>query len=169
MIFVICDIIFIIIFILFFPETKNKTLEEIGLLFGDEVCQTNVKRRVEKTNKCYFRSLRHSKRLASMWTTSYTNTRSMPVPITSTKSSPSMHETLHNASGRAPPVVQDIEASNYCRGSEDNRHFIIYGCFIPASVDWSLSVKYILFLYVHTACTLEQSPGMRPSNPTMYR
>jgi Sugar (and other) transporter len=37
LIFVICDIIFIVIFYLFFPETKNKTLEEIGAIFGDDV------------------------------------------------------------------------------------------------------------------------------------
>lgn len=102
MIFVICDVIFIIIFILFFPETKNKTLEEIGLLFGDEVCRRTVKRRVVKANRCCFRSLRHSKRLASMWTTSYTNTRSMLVPITSTKFSLSMYETLHQREQSGP-------------------------------------------------------------------
>jgi MFS family permease len=38
LIFVICDAIFIVIFVLFYPETKNKTLEEIAALFGDEVC-----------------------------------------------------------------------------------------------------------------------------------
>jgi hypothetical protein len=37
LIFVICDAIFIVIFVLFYPETKNKTLEEIAALFGDEV------------------------------------------------------------------------------------------------------------------------------------
>jgi len=40
MIFVICDIIFIIIFYLFFPETKNKTLEEIAAIFGDDLAET---------------------------------------------------------------------------------------------------------------------------------
>lgn len=38
MIFVICDAIFIVIFYFFYPETKNKTLEEIAAIFGDEVC-----------------------------------------------------------------------------------------------------------------------------------
>jgi hypothetical protein len=37
LIFVICDAIFIVIFVLWYPETKNKTLEEIAALFGDEV------------------------------------------------------------------------------------------------------------------------------------
>ncbi|OAG39744.1 hypothetical protein AYO21_06019 [Fonsecaea monophora] len=40
MIFVICDVVFIVIFILFYPETKNKTLEEISAIFGDEVAET---------------------------------------------------------------------------------------------------------------------------------
>lgn len=39
LIFVICDVIFIVIFVLYYPETKNKTLEEIAALFGDEVSQ----------------------------------------------------------------------------------------------------------------------------------
>ncbi|KAK5164098.1 uncharacterized protein LTR77_010189 [Saxophila tyrrhenica] len=40
LIFLICDVIFIIIFSIFYPETKNKTLEEIAALFGDEVAET---------------------------------------------------------------------------------------------------------------------------------
>jgi hypothetical protein len=40
LIFVICDIIFIILFYLFFPETKNKTLEELEAVFGDTVAET---------------------------------------------------------------------------------------------------------------------------------
>jgi hypothetical protein len=38
LIFVICDCIFIIIFYFFYPETKNKPLEELEALFGDKVC-----------------------------------------------------------------------------------------------------------------------------------
>ncbi|KAF2122238.1 MFS transporter [Lophiotrema nucula] len=37
LIFVICDIIFIVIFYFFYPETKNKTLEELAEVFGDQV------------------------------------------------------------------------------------------------------------------------------------
>jgi len=40
LIFVICDMIFIVIFYFFFPETKNKTLEEIGAIFGDDLAET---------------------------------------------------------------------------------------------------------------------------------
>lgn len=40
LIFVICDVIFIILFYLFFPETKNKTLEELEAVFGDPVAET---------------------------------------------------------------------------------------------------------------------------------
>jgi hypothetical protein len=38
LIFVICDCIFIVIFYFFYPETKNKPLEELEALFGDKVC-----------------------------------------------------------------------------------------------------------------------------------
>ena len=38
LIFVIFDCIFIVIAYLFYPETKNKTLEELEALFGDKVC-----------------------------------------------------------------------------------------------------------------------------------
>ena len=41
LIFVICDAIFIVIFYFFFPETKNKTLEEIEAIFGDKVCSVS--------------------------------------------------------------------------------------------------------------------------------
>ena len=37
LIFVICDAIFIVIFVLWYPGTKNKTLEEIAALFGDQL------------------------------------------------------------------------------------------------------------------------------------
>lgn len=32
--------IFIVLFYLFFPETKNKTLEELEAIFGDRVAET---------------------------------------------------------------------------------------------------------------------------------
>jgi len=90
MIFVICDVVFIIIFILFFPETKNKTLEEIGALFGDEVCRTYVRPDRGKANEYYFSLARRWKRQASMWKKSYTNMRS--VQCTSTRSRSSMYK-----------------------------------------------------------------------------
>ena len=42
MIFVICDAVFLILFVIFFPETKNKTMEDIGAIFGDDVNQNDV-------------------------------------------------------------------------------------------------------------------------------
>jgi len=40
LIFVICDMVFIVLFYFFYPETKNKTLEELEAIFGDRVAQT---------------------------------------------------------------------------------------------------------------------------------
>jgi Sugar (and other) transporter len=40
LIFVICDMVFIVLFYFFFPETKNKTLEELEAIFGDRVAET---------------------------------------------------------------------------------------------------------------------------------
>lgn len=37
LIFLISNVIFIVIFIFFYPETKGKTLEEMNALFGDQV------------------------------------------------------------------------------------------------------------------------------------
>lgn len=39
LIFLFSNVIFVFILYFFFPETKCKTLEEIGALFGDEVCR----------------------------------------------------------------------------------------------------------------------------------
>ena len=67
MIFVICDVVFIIIFYLFFPETKNKSLEEIGAIFGDEV-SFNMFDEHRGYADCIYSLLRRSKRLVSIWT-----------------------------------------------------------------------------------------------------
>jgi len=40
LIFLILDCFFIVFFYFMYPETRNKTLEEIGALFGDEVAET---------------------------------------------------------------------------------------------------------------------------------
>ena len=67
MIFVICDVVFIIIFYLFFPETKNKSLEEIGAIFGDEV-SFNLFDEYKRYADCIYSLLRRSKKLVSIWT-----------------------------------------------------------------------------------------------------
>ena len=67
MIFVICDVVFIIIFYLFFPETKNKSLEEIGAIFGDEV-SLNVFDEYRRYADCICSLLRRSKKPVSIWT-----------------------------------------------------------------------------------------------------
>ncbi|KAK6380205.1 hypothetical protein LTS17_005394 [Exophiala oligosperma] len=53
LIFLICDCIYIVIFYLFYPETKDKTLEEIEAIFGDEVAVTleEATKQVSKANE----------------------------------------------------------------------------------------------------------------------
>ena len=40
LIFVICDVIYVIGFYFFYPETKGKMLEEIEAVFGDDLAET---------------------------------------------------------------------------------------------------------------------------------
>ena len=68
MIFVICDMIFIVIFYFFYPETKNKTLEEIAAIFGDDVSLSMFEYRDDANRN--FSLLKPSKRLVNILTIS---------------------------------------------------------------------------------------------------
>lgn len=71
LIFVIATGIFAIVFILFYPETRNKTLEEMEGVFGDKVSTHHTSSLIMTLKLCVNnRSLRHLMRLHVNWMTS---------------------------------------------------------------------------------------------------